>query len=358
VPELREFVALALSWLLLAGIGAAIALLLRTFAAAADRHLPPQRRRAVVWTGPLVGAAFVVFILLPEFILPYIDRAALARRMYGTDVDPATAASLARCIADLIGLPLMLGAWAGMLALAGARPTLSGSAARLTTNYLVGYWTWLVLTPAVYAVSFAAQFAYALIVHERPENHPIVRALLTGQAPAGVVAALAAQAVVAAPVKEELFFRGVVQPWLATKSWGGDVAVFLAAVLGLMIHAPAGIPWTDPLAAAGAAAPVLFVFAVLPLYRLMDWWDLSGWLPVRDPEARRRAARAIVGTALLFANFHANVWPTPVPLFVLALGLGWLAYRTQGVAAPIVLHMLFNAIVFAALRFAPPAVPG
>jgi hypothetical protein len=134
--------------------------------------------------------------------------------------------------------------------------------------------------------------------------------------------------------------------------------MFLAAVFGLMVHAPAGVRWTDPASAAFAAAPVLFVLAVLPAYRLLDRWDLFRWLPVRDPQARRRAARAIVGTSLLFANFHANVWPTPVPLFVLALGLGWLAYRTQGVAAPIVLHMLFNAIVFAALRFAPPAVPG
>jgi membrane protease YdiL (CAAX protease family) len=57
--------------------------------------------------------------------------------------------------------------------------------------------------------------------------------------------------------------------------------------------------------------------------------------------------RAIVGTAALFANFHANVWPTPVALFVLALGLGWLAYRTQGVVAPTIMHILFNTVAFA-----------
>jgi membrane protease YdiL (CAAX protease family) len=68
---------------------------------------------------------------------------------------------------------------------------------------------------------------------------------------------------------------------------------------------------------------------------------------------RHRAVRAIIGTSLLFANFHANVWPTPIPLFLLALGLGWLAFRTQGVVAPIIMHMLFNAIVFAALALQP-----
>jgi membrane protease YdiL (CAAX protease family) len=51
----------------------------------------------------------------------------------------------------------------------------------------------------------------------------------------------------------------------------------------------------------------------------------------------------------LFANFHANIWPTPVALFVLALGLGWLAYRTQSVVASIVLHVLFNTITILTL---------
>jgi membrane protease YdiL (CAAX protease family) len=36
------------------------------------------------------------------------------------------------------------------------------------------------------------------------------------------------------------------------------------------------------------------------------------------------------------------VWPTPVALFVLALGLGALAYRTQSLVGPVVLHGLFN----------------
>jgi membrane protease YdiL (CAAX protease family) len=53
---------------------------------------------------------------------------------------------------------------------------------------------------------------------------------------------------------------------------------------------------------------------------------------------------AIFGTSLLFACIHTSVWPTPVPLFVLALGLGVLAQRTQSLVGPIVLHGLFNGI--------------
>ena len=61
------------------------------------------------------------------------------------------------------------------------------------------------------------------------------------------------------------------------------------------------------------------------------------------------ATGAIVGSAALFACVHANVWPTPVPLALLALALGWLAMRTQSVIAPIVVHMLFNTVAFVEL---------
>ena len=72
-----------------------------------------------------------------------------------------------------------------------------------------------------------------------------------------------------------------------------------------------------------------------------------------------RSKRGIFGTALIFAIFHANVWPTPVPLFALGLALGYLAYRTQSLVAPIVLHGLFNGVTALALlyMFALPGEP-
>ena len=90
---------------------------------------------------------------------------------------------------------------------------------------------------------------------------------------------------------------------------------------------PEGVP---PLMA--AAAPALFVLALLPLY-LLVWWF-----------SRTPLAAAIFGTSLLFACIHTAVWPTPIPLFVLALGLGVLAQRTRSLIGPIVLHSLFNGV--------------
>ena len=60
-------------------------------------------------------------------------------------------------------------------------------------------------------------------------------------------------------------------------------------------------------------------------------------------------ARGWYGTAVLFAAVHSGVWPSPIPLLPLALALGWLAYRTQSLTAPFVLHGLFNAVTALAL---------
>jgi membrane protease YdiL (CAAX protease family) len=90
-------------------------------------------------------------------------------------------------------------------------------------------------------------------------------------------------------------------------------------------------PWLEKL------EPTLFVlFAFLGYLGLplLARWGL------RDVDA----ARAIYATALFFGTLHSFAWPSPVPLFVLALGLGWLAFRTQNLVAPVVAHGLFNAV--------------
>src|SRR5262249_8213275 len=81
--------------------------------------------------------------------------------------------------------------------------------------------------------------------------------------------------------------------------------------------------------------PAAFVLILAPGYFLGEYL-FRRWLP------QPYTGRAIYSTALLFAVLHA--WPTPVPLFVLGLGLGYLAHRTQNLLAPIVCHALFNGV--------------
>jgi membrane protease YdiL (CAAX protease family) len=348
----REVWTIVLAWAVIAVTATLVAVAIR-LAVPKLRPFPPQRWRATAWTGPLVTAAFLAFFLSPTVILPYIDGPRLARSLTGGDADDQLAGRLAAVAAETLAVPLQVAAWAGLLVVAGGSVRSRWNGRRFGGAYLAAVDAWLLLTPIVYFVSFAVTLLYRFCAGQRPDEHPIVQVLQQGPAAPAVVGLLFLEAVIVAPLREELFFRGIVQPWAAARPWRGDLTVWLAAVAGLIAHAPHGVRCTSLGDFLGDAAPFLFVCAVLPLYRLTDRWDLGGWLPVLDPALRRQAARAIIGTSLLFANFHANVWPTPIPLFVLSLGLGWLAFRTQGVAAPILLHMLFNAIVFAALALQP-----
>jgi membrane protease YdiL (CAAX protease family) len=136
------------------------------------------------------------------------------------------------------------------------------------------------------------------------------------------------QAVFVAPFTEEFIFRGVMLPWLSRSWWGGWVAM-VGAVVFTMLYAP------------GQWQPLAFALLIC----------LLGFAYTFPQAGEQWVRRSIIGTALLFAMVHVNVWPSPMPLFVLGLALGWAAHRTRGLIAPIVLHSLFNAVSAIVLLF-------
>jgi membrane protease YdiL (CAAX protease family) len=52
---------------------------------------------------------------------------------------------------------------------------------------------------------------------------------------------------------------------------------------------------------------------------------------------------------LFFAAMHSPVWPSPIPLFLLGVGLAWIRYRTSSLVGALMLHSLFNAVTALAL---------
>jgi membrane protease YdiL (CAAX protease family) len=204
---------------------------------------------------------------------------------------------------------------------------------RFGRNVLAGLVSWLILTPPVLAIFQILRYLYSQSGERTVEQHALETIARQQLFPVEWVM-LFFTAMAAAPVLEELTFRGVLQPWLAARRWGGHVAMLGALVLAVMSRWqhmreawPAGI-----LALAAAAMPALFVLALAPIYLLVCW------------RSRTPLGPALFGTSLLFACIHASVWPTPVPLFVLSLGLGVLAYRSGSLVGPIALHGLFNGV--------------
>ncbi|MHB1559097.1 MAG: CPBP family intramembrane glutamic endopeptidase, partial [Isosphaeraceae bacterium] len=62
------------------------------------------------------------------------------------------------------------------------------------------------------------------------------------------------------------------------------------------------------------------------------------------PPVAGATAVAITLVSLVFGALHASQWPAPIPIFVLALGLGLVSYRTGSLLSPICMHAIFNGI--------------
>jgi membrane protease YdiL (CAAX protease family) len=313
---------------------------------------PPQRYRAVPWTGlELTILLLLVFAAIPYLVQAILDRSGFFAWLYGANfriadlangapqADPLAQARVAMwhnlftCPLQIICIPTLLRLGSGTMPY-----QLGLTTHRWRANVVLGFLAWLLLTPVVHGLYFLVNSIYLFWQGIRPESHPID--FLARHRPSSTeLGVLVFLVVVLAPIAEELIFRGLLLNWLATRPWGGQLA--MAGSLAIAYNqspAWAGI-W-----------PMVFVLAMVPgfVYVSVATWS---WLP--DPDA----TRAIYGTGLLFAVFHTSVWPSPIPLFVLGLGLGYLAHRSQSLVGPMVLHGLFNAVSAVTFFYAAPEPP-
>lgn len=72
----------------------------------------------------------------------------------------------------------------------------------------------------------------------------------------------------------------------------------------------------------------------LALFRESQW----------PPTWRARSVWPVVVTAAIFASMHVGQGAAPIPLFVFALGLGFLFRQTGSLWPPIVVHMTLNSL--------------
>jgi membrane protease YdiL (CAAX protease family) len=296
---------------------------------------------------------FLCQLFWPVLLVSFIAETGLLKYVYGTGPDSAVSPSSIELARARLGLWLTVLAFpfqiATIVAVLGrlrqARPYHFGfTPGYAVRQVLLGWIWWLGLTPLVLFVHILALGSYWYMTGIKPEEHPLVR--LAEDNPLLLDRLLVVISVVmVAPVFEELLFRGVLQPWLAQRTWGGVLAMAGSSILAFQASYTS-LPKVRSGEESRLAAlqPVLFLGVALAGYLAIDFSIRS--------LAQRKALSAIYGTALLFAMFHASVWPTPIPLFVLGLGLGWLAFRTQGIVGPIVVHALFNSVAVVSIVLA------
>jgi membrane protease YdiL (CAAX protease family) len=269
--------------------------------------LPPQRQRAVAWS-------FLQVLALAYFGL-FLWRALLAQVF-----EPAWAIVLA--------MPLEVGTVLfAVRAILGGRPYQLGlHLGRPAHAAVVGYLGYALCTPVVYLIyGLAVQLTTWLDAGQSVDTHELAKVF-----PDQPLVAIAV-AVLAAPVSEELFFRGVLQPYLIQRPQAAGVILAITVVWAAALAGQSWMTGDWPL------WPLLYLTVVTPAYLLSERLT-ARWLP------RPGVGRAIFVTALLFAVAHSGVWPSPIPIFFLALGLGYVGYRTQNLIAPVVMHGLFNLV--------------
>ncbi|MBX7166384.1 MAG: CPBP family intramembrane metalloprotease [Pirellulales bacterium] len=180
-----------------------------------------------------------------------------------------------------------------------------------------------------------------------PSEHPLAKLWLEQQDPANMmltIAVLFVAAVIVAPLAEEFLFRCLLQGWLENVALRYQLAATTepapAAALPTVAapseppagrasleHAPASenpseSPQSDSLARPGASDQM-----PLPAPRLIGVY----------------AAAPILVSSALFAAAHFSHGPDPVPLFLLAMVLGYLYQRTHRLWPSVIAHACLNA---------------
>lgn len=203
---------------------------------------------------------------------------------------------------------------------------LGWSRADLASDVVLGARAFVMLAPMVYAI----QWSLTQVIES---HHPLLE-LLKAHPDPRYFAAAAFMAVLVAPVAEEFLFRVLLQGWLErafrATSWGDHL------VHGERVRVPSH---NLPLEAAAGGAPSETTASTTEIPQSSE--------PI--------VWRPILVSSFCFALAHWNHGPDPIPLFVLAMGLGYLYQRTGRLAPCIVLHLLLNLCSLGALWVAVQA---
>jgi membrane protease YdiL (CAAX protease family) len=272
-----------------------------------------EPRQPVPW-GPaaiLPAVAFVLMALLsglPGEVHPPLELGEDAGNM------------AQRLVASMLLQVIMVGLVVGLIVLSHATARDLGlvtTARQLTRDLGLGVAAFLA---AVAPVHFVQAVLVYLTQQEVPSRHPLVE-MVTSDEPQLLVFVLATiAAVVVAPVCEEILYRLVLQGWL--EKWED-------ARVGCWTQSAAycGVNENDDTAASVAiVSPPAAGVGGLP-YGLMP----------------------ILISSALFGAAHFGYGPEPLPIFLLALVLGYVYQRTHRIIPCIVAHALFNGLTMATL---------
>jgi membrane protease YdiL (CAAX protease family) len=337
-----------LVWLALAVAGAAVVGPL-WWLGGRRRLLPLRRAWRARWNGLDVLAVLILSQVVPAAVYFTLVSVHVFQPINTDGGEPTPAVEL--LLSQVAALPILLVLIVSFLWLGrGARPAHVGlTCTRGVPNTVAGYLVWVAVTPPILGL-------YFVLLHFFPEQQ---HQLLNTDVRAHWLLLLVGVSV-AAPLAEELIFRGVLLQWSLKVSFERQLlipagAVLMATVYGFKKDASFN---PAPLAFVGLMLPGFLLLPYLLLPRrpepgsglealaLPDPWWVRLVEPAQRPEAR--PVVAVYANGLLFGAVHST-WPAPIPLVVLGTALAWLSYRTRSLVGPVLVHALFNGVTFLTL---------
>jgi membrane protease YdiL (CAAX protease family) len=307
--------------------------------------VPREPRIAVPWHFAHV------FIIVLTYLTLQIGVAAVVLGAYDLQL-PAAADAGELPVADEGNIPpeklpavLLANALANLLVVAISMLLLRFSAGATLVDF--GFVPWrphydIPLGVAAFFASLLPVYAIQMVLTQFfPSKHPVAQLLTENSSPA-MLMLCALSAAVVAPVAEEFLFRGILQGWLERSASPSREP----AAISDQYDKPTGfedrLEASHPAGSEGDSANP---------YRSPDVGTIAREA-ARDDEwtpSRWQQCRPILLSSLAFALVHLGHGPDPIPLFILALVLGYLYQRTHRLWPCIVLHMCLNSASLAML---------
>ena len=324
---------------------------------AGQRILPHEPRRLAPWGLVDVLGTVVLLVVLQTVALgclPRDQRPAAGLALEAMQPNQRVGVLLASVVAELAAAAISLAAV--KLRSRASWLDMGFDVRKMAADVRLGGAAFLMLAPPVYLIQMT-------LVYWFPSQHPLIVAIKKDPDPLFLMLS-GFTAVIVAPLAEEYFFRVLLQGWCERIAAAGAdlLSLFLGGVASPGSPPTVATPESPTASSEPHSRPENSSLA--PVLREEGRGEEPGCTcqgnlstDPQEPPVEPASPEPIVVAELvvppsfwpiglsagLFAAMHASHGPDPIPLLLLALGLGYLYQRTHRILPCLVVHFLLNS---------------